>query len=184
MEVSSAGASTPAPLVVVMGVSGSGKTTVGDPLASRLGVDYGEADEFHPASNIAKMEAGTPLDDHDREPWLKAIGVWLAEHGDRGAVATCSALKRSYRDLLRAQAPETVFLHLQAAREVLEERMTTRKGHFMPASLLDSQLETLEDLEADEAGFEIENTIPPDEIVNRFVDWFEEHRTAPEESTT
>ena len=183
MEVSSAGASTP-PLVVVMGVSGSGKTTVGDPLASRLGVDYGEADDFHPQTNKDKMHAGAPLDDDDRKPWLEAIGRWLADRHDAGAVATCSALKRTYRDLLRSEASGTVFLHLQAPRNVLEERMTTRKGHFMPASLLDSQLETLEDLQAGEDGLEVDNTLPPEQIVDRFLAWWDDDHTAPEESTT
>src|SRR4051794_19291868 len=101
-----------APLVVVMGVAGSGKTTVGIALAKRLGVDYGEADDFHPQRNIDKMSSGQALDDADRRPWLNAIGDWLAAHDEVGAVATCSALKRGYRDRLRASAPETVFLHL------------------------------------------------------------------------
>ncbi len=157
------------PLVVVMGVSGSGKTTVGEPLAERLGVDLGEADEFHPQANKDKMSAGEPLTDEDRIPWLHAIGGWLADRD--GAVATCSALKRSYRDLLRDDAPGTVFLHLTAPQDLLSERMTSRKGHFMPASLLQSQLDTLEPLEPDESGLEVDSTVAPDEIVDRFLAW-------------
>lgn len=161
------------PLVVVMGVSGSGKTTVGEPLAQRLGVDFGEADDFHPQANKDKMAAGTPLTDEDREPWLHEIGSWLAERRGTGAVATCSALKRSYRDLLRHDAAGAVFLHLTAPHELLSERMTSRKGHFMPPSLLQSQLDTLEPLEPDEAGLEVDSTLAPDEIVDRFLAWTE-----------
>jgi gluconokinase len=162
------------PLVVVMGVSGSGKTTVGERLAERLEVEYGEADDFHPPANKEKMSAGIALDDEDRRPWLLAVGDWLAEHRDAGAVATCSALKRSYRDLLRDRAPETLFLHLTATRALLEERMERRRGHFMPVSLLDSQLEDLEDLEPDEAGLAVESTEPPEQIVDGFVTWWRE----------
>jgi gluconokinase len=162
------------PLVVVMGVSGSGKTTVGELLAQRLRVEYGEADDFHPAANKQKMSAGVALDDDDRRPWLEAIGDWLAEHEGRGAVATCSALKEAYRDLLRRRAPGTVFLHLTATREVLAERMGRREGHFMPVSLLESQLATLEDLGPGEAGLAVESTEPPDVIVGRFLTWWDE----------
>src|SRR3954469_24294897 len=111
MEAVSDAVPTGLPFVVVMGVSGSGKTTVGVALAARLEVEYGEADQFHPQRNIDKMTAGEPLDDADREPWLQAVGGWLAEHAERGAVATCSALKRSYRDTLRDAARTAVFLH-------------------------------------------------------------------------
>src|SRR5258708_3282081 len=133
--------------IVMMGVSGSGKTTVGAALAARLGVGFRDADEFHPAANVAKMSAGTPLTDEDRWPWLDAIGAALAEAGreGRGIVVGCSALKRIYRDRLRAAAHRPiVFVHLTGSRETLETRMLTRKGHFMPASLLASQLATLE----------------------------------------
>jgi len=166
------------PLVVVMGVSGSGKTTVGEPLAQRLGVDFGEADDFHPQANKDKMSAGTPLDDDDRAPWLHAVGSWLAEHRDTGAVATCSALKRKYRELLRGEAPGTVFLHLTAPHDLLSERMTTRKGHFMPPSLLQSQLDTLQPLDPDEDGLEVDSTAAPDEIVERFLTWWREKETS------
>ena len=169
------------PLVVVMGVSGSGKTTIAGPLSERLGVEYGEADQFHPKSNIEKMASGHPLDDADRRPWLEAIGRWLAEHADSGAVATCSALKRSYRDLLRSAAPGTVFLHLQAPKDVLEPRMQHRSGHFMPSSLLDSQLETLEPLQPDEAGCSVDGNLPVDAIVDAFVTWWDHHQESSEE---
>lgn len=161
-----------APLVVVMGVSGSGKTTVGVALAQRLGVDYGEADQFHPPANIAKMESGHPLDDADRRPWLEAVGRWLSERTGPGAVATCSALKRNYRDILRGAAADTVFLHLDAPREVLEERMEHRRGHFMPPSLLQSQLQTLEPLQPDEAGLVVRSDSPVDDIIGRFLAWW------------
>ena len=166
------GGTTPAPLVVVMGVSGSGKTTVGVHLAKQLDVEYGEADDFHPQCNIEKMSAGHALDDEDRWPWLQAIGTWLAAHDHAGAVATCSALKREYRDRLRAAAPGTVFLHLVGDPELLAQRMTGRSGHFMPTSLLASQLATLEPLEPDEAGIVVEITKSVDEIVATFVTWW------------
>jgi len=163
---------TPQPLVVVMGVSGSGKTTVGELLAQRLRVEYGEADDFHPEANKQKMSAGVALDDDDRRPWLVAVGGWLADHEGRGAVATCSALKVAYRDLLRQRAPGTVFLHLTASPEVLAERMGRREGHFMPVTLLDSQLDTLEDLAVDEPGLAVEATERPEVIVDRFLTWW------------
>lgn len=164
-------------MVVVMGVSGSGKTTVGRSLASRLGVDHGDADDFHPAGNVAKMAAGQPLVDADREPWLRAVGAWLASHGgDGGAVASCSALKRSYRDVLRAAAPGVTFLHLQGGRGLLAERLSARSGHFMPPSLLASQLRTLEPLEPDEAGMAVDAGRPVVEIVDEFLGWWHARR--------
>lgn len=145
-------------VVVVMGVAGTGKTTVGPLVAEALGVPYAEGDDFHPAANIAKMSAGTPLDDDDRAPWLDAIGDWA--HGRAGAsgggVVSCSALKRAYRDRLRAAAPGLVFLHLTGDRELIAGRMAARKGHFMTTRLLDSQFATLEPLGADEAGIAVD----------------------------
>ncbi|MFF4156359.1 gluconokinase [Streptomyces sp. NPDC001678] len=149
-------------VVVVMGVAGTGKTTVGPLVAEALGVPYAEGDDFHPAANIAKMSAGTPLDDDDRAPWLDAIGDWArdraAEGGGAGAggVVSCSALKRAYRDRLRAAAPGLVFLHLTGDRELIAGRMAARKGHFMTTRLLDSQFATLEPLGADEAGIAVD----------------------------
>ncbi|RJO73825.1 gluconokinase [Nocardia panacis] len=149
-----------------MGVSGSGKSTVGALLAARLGVDYAEGDEFHPPANVAKMSAGIPLTDADRTPWLDLIATWLTAHRERGGVVSCSALKRSYRDRLRAAAPEAFFLHLAADRAELMARMTGRAGHFMPASLLDSQLAALEPLTVEEKGTTLDATRAPAELVD------------------
>ncbi|MCD4533827.1 gluconokinase [Nocardioides sp. cx-169] len=152
--------------VVVMGVSGSGKSTVGAALAQRLSAPFADADDFHPAANVAKMTAGHALDDDDRRPWLEALGIWLADH-EGGGVMTCSALKRAYRDRLRAHAPETAFVHLHGDRGVIARRQATRPGHFMPASLLDSQFATLEPLEADEHGFVVDVDQSVDAIVEQ-----------------
>ncbi|MFE0748940.1 gluconokinase [Gordonia sp. NPDC058843] len=155
--------------MVVMGVSGSGKSTVGAALAQRLRVPFADADDFHSAANIAKMSAGQPLDDDDRRPWLESIGTWLAEH-DHGGVMSCSALKREYRDRLRDQAPTAVFAHLAGSVEVIARRQASRPGHFMPPALLTSQFETLEPLGADERGFAIDVDQSVDEIVDAAVD--------------
>ena len=154
-------------VVVVMGVAGTGKTTIGPLLAARLGVPYAEGDDFHPQANITKMSAGTPLDDEDRWPWLDAIGTWAHERAGRGGVVSCSALKRSYRDRLRAAAPGLVFVHLTGSRELIEDRMGHRQGHFMPTALLDSQFATLEPLRADEAGVAVDVSGSPEEITAR-----------------
>ncbi|SEP52550.1 gluconokinase [Amycolatopsis saalfeldensis] len=138
-------------VIVVMGVSGSGKTTVGTALAEQLGVEYAEADTFHPRANIDKMTAGHALTDADRAPWLEAIAEWIRRHQEAGGVVTSSALKRRYRDVLRTGG-RVWFLHLNGDRDVLAERMKTRTGHFMPVSLLDSQLADLEPLQPDEPG--------------------------------
>ena len=135
-----------------MGVSGSGKSSVGIAIAEKLGVNFTDADSLHPASNVAKMAAGTPLTDADRWPWLDLVGRALADAGDDGLVVACSALKRSYRGVILAAAPSARFVHLVVPRTVLGARVASRPGHFMPASLVDSQLETLEPLEADEPG--------------------------------
>ncbi|MFE9645701.1 gluconokinase [Streptomyces sp. NPDC006365] len=156
-------------VVVVMGVAGTGKTTVGPPIADRLGVPYAEGDDFHPEANIAKMSAGTPLTDEDRRPWLDAIGRWAHERAGLGGVVSCSALKRSYRDRLRASAPGVVFVHLTGDRKLIEDRMAHRKGHFMPTALLDSQFATLQPLEADEAGVAVDVSGSPEEIAERAV---------------
>ncbi|WP_148613928.1 gluconokinase [Nocardioides rubriscoriae] len=151
-----------------MGVSGSGKSTVGAGLAQRLGVAFGDADEMHPAANIAKMSAGHPLDDADRLPWLVAVGAWLADQ-PQGAVVACSALKRSYRDLLRRHAPAVRFVHLDGAHETIARRQADRPGHFMPASLLDSQVATLEPLAPDEDGVVVDVAGSVDQTVGRAV---------------
>jgi gluconokinase len=155
--------------IVVMGVSGSGKSTVGAALAQRLRVPFADADDFHPPANIAKMTAGEALDDDDRYPWLEAIGEWLARQNGEGGVMSCSALKRKYRDQLRRHCPDTVFLHLSGTPEVIARRQASRPGHFMPASLLASQFETLEPLEADERGVAIDVGQNIDSIVDNYV---------------
>jgi len=130
------------PSLVLMGVSAAGKTVVGRDAAARAGVVFLDADDLHPAANVAKMAAGHPLDDADRAPWLDAVGEALRDH--RPCIMACSALKRSYRARLRELAPATLFALLDVPRPVLEQRLSTREGHYMPASLLDSQLATLE----------------------------------------
>jgi gluconokinase len=151
-----------------MGVSGSGKSTVGAALAQRLRVPFADADDFHPEANIAKMTAGHALDDDDRRPWLDSIGEWLAAHSE-GGVMSCSALKRTYRDQLRAHCPDVDFLHLAGTPEVIGRRQASRPGHFMPASLLASQFETLEPLAADEHGVDVNVDQNIDSIVNEYV---------------
>jgi len=154
--------------IVVMGVSGSGKSTVGAALAQRLRVPFADADDFHPEANIAKMTAGHALDDDDRRPWLDSIGEWLAAHAD-GGVMSCSALKHAYRDQLREHCPDVDFLHLAGTPEVIGRRQASRPGHFMPASLLASQFETLEPLAADENGVDVNVDQNIDSIVNEYV---------------
>jgi gluconokinase len=154
--------------VVVMGVSGSGKSTVGAALAQRLRVPFADADDLHPAANIAKMSAGHALDDDDRYPWLERIGEWLVEQAD-GGVMSCSALKVKYRDQLRKHNPNVRFLHLVGTPEVIGRRQASRPGHFMPASLLASQFETLEPLEAHEHGVDIDVDQSIDSIVASYI---------------
>ena len=167
----------PPPLVVVMGVSGSGKSTVGAALAQRLGVRFADADDFHPPANIAKMTAGNALDDDDRYPWLGSIGEWLAERNDVGGVMSCSALKRKYRDQLRHHEPRTEFLLLHGTLEVITRRQSSRPGHFMPASLLQSQFDTLEPLAPDENGVVVDVDQSIDAIVNEYASTLPEERT-------
>ncbi len=154
-------------VVVVMGVSGSGKTVTARLLADRLGVAYADADDMHPPANIAKMSAGVPLDDRDREPWLDVVGEWLRDHETEGGVIACSALARRYRNRLRTAAPELFFLLLTAERAVLLDRLARREHHFMPAALLDSQLGTLEPLAPDEHGATVRSDRPPEAVVER-----------------
>lgn len=156
--------------VIAMGVSGCGKSTVGRLLAQELGGEFLDGDDLHPAANVAKMAAGIPLDDADREPWLRLIGEKMA--GASGTmVIGCSALKRAYRDIIRAAAPDTAFVHLHGARELLAARMAARPGHFMPVSLLDSQLATLEPLQEDERGRVFDIAEPPVKIADEAAEW-------------
>lgn len=162
-------------VAVVMGVAGTGKTTVGALLAEALGVPYAEADSFHPPANVAKMTDGRPLDDTDREPWLDAIGVWAREREEPGGVVSCSALKRAYRDRLRAAAPHVFFVHLAGDRALITRRMEQRRDHFMPLTLLDSQFASLEPLQPDEAGAAVPVDAGPEAVTRQalaaFGDW-------------
>jgi gluconokinase/shikimate kinase len=152
-DIGTATATAPldARVLVVMGVSGSGKSTVAELVADELGWDFAEGDAMHPQANVDKMYAGTPLTDADRWPWLDVVAGWIRTHLDDGrpGVVTCSALKRSYRDVLRA--PGVVFVHIAGDGALIAERMAARSGHFMPTSLLASQLDTLEPPQDDEA---------------------------------
>jgi gluconokinase len=156
-----------------MGVSGSGKSTVGAALARRLGVPFADADSFHPAANIAKMAAGKPLTVDDRYPWLEAVGQWLADHED-GGVMSCSALKHTYRDRLRSHCPRIEFLHLTGSPELIGRRHAGRPGHFMPSALMRSQFDTLEPLAPDEHGIAVDVGSSVDSIVERFLTYLDE----------
>jgi gluconokinase len=164
--------------IVVMGVSGTGKTSVGEELAEELGCEFVEGDSLHPRRNIEKMEHGIPLTDEDRWPWLQAIAEMVAvrDHEGTSTVVTCSALKRKYRDVLRDAAP-TFFVHLDAPFEVLEQRMQQRTKHFMPVSLLRSQVDTLEPLDDDEAGEVVDVSVPLDVVVEEAVNAVRTHYT-------
>jgi gluconokinase len=153
--------------IVVMGVSGCGKSTVAALLAQRLGRALAEADAFHSPANVAKMRAGTPLTDADREPWLDALADWIDAHRAEGrpCVVACSALKRAYRERLRRGHGDVLFVHLHGDRGTIAARMATRSGHYMPASLLESQLATLEPPRADENAMVLAIDAPPEAIV-------------------
>ncbi len=159
--------------VIVMGVSGSGKSTIAEGIAKRTGWTFAEADEFHSQANIAKMEAGTPLTDEDRWPWLASLGEWMREQSAHGisTVITCSALRRTYRDVLRTGLDSLDFIHLDGPPEVIRQRMGHRKGHFMPPELLQSQLDTLEALGADESGVVLDIRSTPHELVDEAIAW-------------
>jgi gluconokinase len=150
--------------IVVMGVAGSGKSTVARQLAARLAWTYAEADDFHPAVNVAKMSAGVPLTDEDRSPWLTRIRDWITEQ-PRDVVVTCSALRRTYRDHLRQAEARVRFLHLHGSSELLSARISARTGHFMPPTLLASQLATLEPLQPDEDGVTVDINADAETIV-------------------
>jgi gluconokinase len=164
-------ASNPAALIV-MGVSGSGKSTVGLLLAEALGFEYRDGDSFHPPANVEKMRAGTPLTDEDRWPWLAAIAAWINAHrleGTTGIVA-CSALRRVYRDRLRDGHGDVRFLFLQGDKALIGRRLATRKGHYMPASLLDSQFATLEEPGSDEGAVRLSIVAAPEDIAREAID--------------
>ena len=153
--------------MVIMGVSGSGKSTVGELLGHRLAVPFIDGDDLHPAANKEKMRAGIPLDDDDRRPWLQEIGRTLQAHQQdgQGVIVACSALKAKYRAVLASHAPSTVFVHLVGTRELIAPRQSHRTHEYMPNSLLDSQFATLEDLSDAERGIEVSIDQKPEEIV-------------------
>lgn len=159
--------------VVVMGVSGSGKTTVAHGIADATGFEFAEADAFHSPENIARMERGIPLTDADRWPWLTALAEWMAARDAAGVstIITCSALRRSYRDVLRTGPPSVAFVHLDGPADVIRERLSGREGHFMPSSLLQSQIDTLEPLDPDESGVVLDLRKSPDGLVDDAVAW-------------
>jgi gluconokinase len=156
-----------------MGVSGSGKSTVGALLARALRVPFLEGDSFHPPRNVERMAAGIALTDEDREGWLQTLARQLELHAAEGAVLSCSALKRRYRDVLRSGAPDLALLHLAGSADVLAQRMGARSGHYMPPSLLASQLATLEPPQPDEHALVLDITQPPAQLVQRALTWLE-----------
>jgi gluconokinase len=158
-------------IIIVMGVSGSGKTTVGAMLAGRLHWVYAEADDFHPIANIEKMSAGHPLTDEDRRPWLAAIRAWIDKQIEAGqpGVVTCSALKRAYRDQLGEGRPEVRIVYLHGSRDLIAARMASRHGHFFHAEMLDSQFRDLEEPTPDEHVLIVPITGTPEEIVEEIL---------------
>jgi carbohydrate kinase (thermoresistant glucokinase family) len=155
--------------IVVMGVTGCGKTTVGAALAEALGIEFIDSDDLHPESNKKKMSSGTPLTDSDREPWLQEVSKTLQSH--ESIVVACSALKKSYRSTILAGAPTTKFVHLSGSKELIFARLSERSHHFMPIGLLDSQFQTLEPLDPEESGKVFDISKPIDEIVREVLLW-------------
>ncbi|WEV64879.1 gluconokinase [Bifidobacterium sp. ESL0732] len=154
--------------IIVMGVSGCGKTTVAQALADKFGFEMAEGDDFHPKANVDKMSHGIPLNDEDRWPWLKIINQWMRDQDAKGVstVVSCSALKRAYRDVLR-QDLDVLFIHLVGSEDLIGSRMRQRKGHYMPVSLLPSQFADLEPLQPDETGCEIDISGSPEQVEER-----------------
>lgn len=173
--------SSPQPAhVIVMGVSGTGKSSVAEALARELGTRFVEGDALHPEANVRKMAAGTPLTDADRWPWLDLIVDAMRRETQVGGalVVTCSALKRSYRDVLADSGAVTVFVHLSGSRELISSRLGGREGHFFPQALLDSQLDTLEPLQPDENGFSVDVAAPLDEELREIMRRLPDHVAA------
>ncbi|MCS4534386.1 gluconokinase [Neisseria montereyensis] len=160
--------------IVIMGVSGCGKTTLAMALQQYFQCPYAEGDDFHPQANRDKMGSGIPLTDKDRYPWLRSLRDWMTKQTEAGTtvdIVTCSALKRQYRDILREANGKVIFIHLDPPYEINLERMKARKGHYMKAGMLASQLETLEALQADEEGVRINNAGNPETVQNEVLRW-------------
>jgi carbohydrate kinase (thermoresistant glucokinase family) len=155
--------------IVVMGVTGCGKTTVGIALAEKLGIEFIDSDALHSESNKKKMSSGTPLTDSDREPWLQEVSKTLQKH--ESVIVACSALKKSYRSTILAGAPTTKFVHLSGSKELIFARLSERSHHFMPIGLLNSQFQTLEPLDEGETGKAFEISKPVDQIVDEAISW-------------
>lgn len=159
-------------VIVIMGVTSSGKSTVGEGLAARLGWAFRDADSFHPPENVAKMSSGQPLNDDDRKPWLQAIARFIdaAESQQTPAIVTCSALKRAYRDVIVGSRGHVALVHLVGDRQLIAERMAARRNHFMPTSLLDSQFATLEAPQDDEKPLRVTIDQQPQQIIQTIID--------------
>ena len=157
------------PVLVLMGVSGCGKSTLAAVLHGRLGWDFAEGDDMHPPQNVAKMASGHPLTDEDRWPWLATVARWISQRtaAGRPGVVTCSALRRSYRDVLRGE--HVLFVYLEGSRELIASRLAARHGHYMPASLLDSQFQTLQPPQPDERFVTVEVGPPPSEQADQLI---------------
>ena len=161
----------PPSMLVIMGVSGSGKTTVAALLAGRLGWEFGDADDWHPPANVQKMHGGTPLDDADRWPWLASIAAWIdaTRATGRHGVLACSALKRAYRDVLIGQRPDVRVIYLKGAEPLIHDRQAARTNHYMPASLVHSQFTALQEPGPEERPITVDVTPPPHEVVEAIV---------------
>jgi carbohydrate kinase (thermoresistant glucokinase family) len=155
-------------MIVVMGVAGSGKSTIGSMLARRLDWQFADADSFHPAANVEKMSRGMPLTDEDRRPWLEAIAGWMDRLGQEGrhGIVACSALKRAYRRVLVGNRPDTRIVYLKGEQALIGARMAARSGHFMPVGLLESQFRTLEEPGPDESPIVVSIAAPPEDMVD------------------
>jgi gluconokinase len=156
-----------ATIYVVMGVSGAGKSLIGASLARELSVEFADGDDYHPPENVKRMAAGIPLTDEDRAGWLRSLAARIGQARDarKGLVVACSALKRSYRDVLREAAPDLRLIFLEGPRTLIAKRLGARRGHYMPGSLLDSQFAALEEPSADEYAWVCDASLPPQEIV-------------------
>lgn len=158
-------------VIVVMGVASSGKTSLGERLAERLGWPFRDADSFHPPANVAKMSSGIPLTDEDRKPWLAAIAAWIDDLRASGGngIVTCSALKKAYREVIVGDRPDVALVYLRGSRELIGQRMAARQHHFMPPALLDSQFATLEEPSSDEKPLVVQVEASKEAIVEQVV---------------